>query len=265
MQATIYVTAAAFQTAHAIKDLTHHERLDLGDEVPDLVASPGYHMKNANKLKLVALPEELANVLDALDALDGTTEATTGVRIVEFVGSSATLENFGVRVVGCGESIVTMPANLRGCIFEGAPNLPDKYSEIVRYWSGDTMNVSTSGAAYFQCSLNEYMVDLGPDPVDAPVINDRLLSEGIVVAVCGLADRLVGVSSDAYVEIRFPIDPDMLGNEPDAFRSKGDYGRSSKGSDRVFLKVADILASPDPDHIYIDLLRNELIDYGYWY
>lgn len=127
------------------------------------------------------------------------------------------------------------------------------------------MNVSTSGAAYFQCALNEYMVDLGPDPVNAPVIKDRLLSEGIVVAVCGLADRLSRLSLDAYVEVRFQIDPDILGNEPDAFRSTGDYGGSSKGSDRVFLRVADILASPDPDHIYIDLLRNELIDYGYWY
>lgn len=119
MQAIIYVTAEAFQTANAIKDPTHHERLDLGDEMPDLIASPGYHLKNANKLKLAALPEEFSNALDALDAPDDINKGSSGVRIVECVGSSATLENFGVKVVECVESIVTMPANLRGCIFEG--------------------------------------------------------------------------------------------------------------------------------------------------
>jgi len=29
--------------------------------------------------------------------------------------------------------------------------------------------------------------------------------------------------------------------------------------------VADIRRSPNPNHILIDVIRNELLDYGYWY
>lgn len=227
MQATIYVTAEAFETAQSIKDLDHYDRATLCDEVPDFAVQSGYHFKNGNKLRLAVLP--------------------------------------GDATVECVESMATFPANLRGCIFEAAPNLPPDYAEIVTYWSGDTVNASSSGAAYYQCALNEYMVNLGPDPVYGPVVNDRLLSEGIVIAVTGLAQLLAGMAAEAFIEIKVPIDAEMLGIEPEAFRSTSKYDTSLERFDQVFLKVADILASPDPDRVYIDLLCNELIDYGYWY
>lgn len=227
MQATIYVSNEAYQTAQTIKDLDYYARANLCDELPGFENHPGYHLKNANKLKLALLP---------VDASIATVSPE-----------------------------VTMPANLRGCIFEGAPDLPPGYADIVTYWSGEAVNSNTSGAVYFQCSLNEYMVDLGPDPVNAPVINDRLLSEGIVVETSGVADLLRDLSQGDFIEIKFPIDPAMLGVEPDDFVSTGKYGVTGERYERVFLKVADILASPDRDHIYIDLLCNELLDYGYWY
>lgn len=232
MQATIYVTTEAYQTTQIIKDLDYYDRTNLCDELPDLANRPGYHLKNANKLKLAILPIN-ANIIQCLNHMDSPQ--------------------------------VSMPANLRGCIFERAPDLPPGYADIVGYWSGKTVNTNTSGAVYFQCQLNAYMVDLGTDPVDEPVINDLLLSEGIVVAILGFAAMLPRLSPEDFIEIRFPLDLAMLGVEPDDFRSVEDYGMSAEYGDRVFLKVADILASPDRDRVYIDLLCNELIDYGYWY
>jgi len=235
MQANIYVTTEAYQTAQHIKDLDYYDRQNLCDEVPGFDKRPGYHLKNANVLKLAVLPDD-AMVIDPAS-----------------IGRALS---------------VSAPANLRGCIFEGAPNLPEGYADTIAFWSGASINLATSGAAYFQCSLNEYMVDLGPDPVFEPVVNDRLLSEGIVILISGVSALLTGLSPDAYIELKFPIDPAMLGIEPDDFRSMKDYvieDSNAERFDKVFLKVSDVLASPDPDRIYIELLRNELIDYGYWY
>lgn len=235
MQATIYVSAEAYQTAQAIKDLDYYDRLNLSDEMSDFDKQPGYHLKNANTLKLAVLP--------------------AGAMVIEPSAIGRPLS-------------MSAPANLRGCIFEGAPNLPAKYSDIIAYWSGASINLSSSGAAYFQCPLNEYMVDLGPDPVSEPVVNDRLLSEGIVIFISDVSKLVEGLSADTYVEIKFPVDPAMLGVELDDFRSIKDYvleNAQGEHYDQVFFKVADILQSPDPDRIYIELLRNELIDYGYWY
>jgi len=235
MQATIYVTAEAYQTAQAIKDLDYYDRLNLSEETPNFNTRPGYNLKNANNLNLAVLPD--------------------GAMIIDPCAIGRPLS-------------MSAPANLRGCIFEGAPNLPEGYADIIAYWSGASINLNTSGAAYFQCALNEYMVDLGPDPVFEPVVNDRLLSEGVVLAITDVSKLTEGLPREAYIEIRFPVDPAMLGVEIDDFRSIKDYSiESAEGLhyDKVFLKVADILQSPDPDLIFIELLRNELIDYGYWY
>lgn len=231
-QATIYVTQEAYDTAMMIKDLDHHDRANLSDELPDLANQPGYHLKNANKLKLEVLPDD-AKIVLCLNHINAPQ--------------------------------VLMPSNLRGCIFEMAPDLPEGYADIVAYWSGPTINSNTSGAVYFQNQQNEYMVDLGADPVAAPVINDRLLSEGVVIAISGFDQFLTGLLPEDFVEISFPIDVAMLGIEPDDFRSTGEYSAACEYTGQVFLKVADILTSPNPDRIYIDLLCNELIDYGYWY
>ena len=228
MQATIYVTNEAYQAAQSIKDLDYYDRMNLCDEISDLAERPGYHFKNANKLKLAPLPDA-ANII-----------------------RPDTLE-------------VSMPANLRGCIFEMAPNLPLGYADIVGYWSGGTVNTNTSGGVYFQCPLNEYMVDLGHNACDAPIVNDRLLSEGVVVAISGLAKILTNLTPEDFIEIRVPIDQNMLSVEGCSFNSGSQYKATNGCYELVFLKVADILASPDTDRVYIDLLRHELLDYGYWY
>lgn len=235
MPATIYVTAEAYETAQAIKDLDYYDRLNLSDETPDFDKRPGYHLKNANVLQLAVLPDDAIVIAPSS------------------IGRQLSM---------------SAPANLRGCIFEDAPNLPEGYADIITYWSGASINLTTSGAAYFQCALNEYMVDLGPDPVFEPVVNDRLLSEGVVLAISDVSKLTDSLSPDAYIEIRFPVDPAMLGVEIDDFRSIKDYSidnAQGQHHDKVFLKVADILQSPAPDRIYIELLRNEMIDYGYWY
>lgn len=276
-QATIYVTNEAFQTSQTIKDLTNHERNNFCDEVPDLYNREGYHLKNANSLQLAPLPAAARVVL--VLSLGGDLEAPQ----------------------------VSVPANLRGCIFEKAPDLPEDYADIVTYWSGPAVNSNSSGAAYYQCPLNAYMVDLtgafeghaqagtstgtekvapggigggtdgathgdaddvasgGTMPFLVPAVTDRLLSEGVVVAVTGLSMILLGLSPDDFIEIKVPIDEDMLGNQPEAFQSTKDYSCIAEQYERVFLKVADIQASPDRDRVFIDLLRNELLDYGYWY
>lgn len=226
-QATIYVNQAAYDTAMTVKDLDYYQRSTLCDDMPGFENRPGYHLKNANKLKLAVLPN-----------------AARVVRVA---------------------STITMPVNLRGCIFERAPDIPQDYADIVTYWSGLTVNANTSGAVYFQCHLNAYMVEIGPEVFDVPVINDRLLSEGVVVAITGIAALLDGLSPEDFIEIRVPVDLDMLSYEPEAFRSNEKYGVTEDHSEQVYLKVADILASPDRDRIYIDLLCNELLDYGYWY
>ncbi len=237
MQATIYVTPAAYATAQTIKDLDYFDRTSLCDEIPGFENRQGYHFKNANKLRLAPLPDN-SNV--AMSLSHGHVSPPDSPK-------------------------VGMPAHLRGCIFEQAPNLPKDYAEIVTYWSGETVNSSTSGAVYFQCPLNEYMVDLGADPVEGPVVNDRLLSEGVVVQITGLAPTIQHLSPEDFIEIVFPVDLDMLGVEPDGFRSAGQYGAMTDLMERVYLKVQDILNSPDQDRVFIDLLCNELIDYGYWY
>jgi hypothetical protein len=236
MQATIYVSQQAFDTVNAIKDLDYYDRANLCDDDPDIATRSGYHLKSARKMRFAALPEN-ATIVRSADAIQGSVSTT-------------------------------MPNNLRGCIFDGAPDLPQLYAEIVSFWSGESLNTSASGAAYFQCSLNEYMVDLGSEPIDAPIVTDRLLSEGIVLAIRGISTILHGLSPEVYIEVRFPIDQAMVGFEPDDFRSSNGYAADVERIehyDQVYLKVADILISPDPDRVYIDLLCNELIDYGYWY
>ena len=230
MHATIFLTDEAFSTSQIIKDLDHNDRAQLCDEEPDFALRPGYHLKNASKLRVDPVPS-----------------------------------GAGVRCVECVESAVSFPENLRGCIFEGAPNLPPEYAEIVQYWSGPAVNATSAGAVYYQNPLNEYMVDLGPDAVYGPVVTDRLLSEGIVVAITGLRTMVAEMAVEDFVELHVPLDEEMLGIEPDAFRSSSGYNTHQQRFEKIFLKVSDILASPDLDHIYIDLLCNELIDYGYWY
>lgn len=245
MQARIYVTHDALETAEAIKDLDYHSRMLLTDnEAADPSTKPGYYLKNANKLKLAVIPAD-ARVGVCLSPEDPITFRRH----------------------------VSMPAALRGCIFEKAPHLPHRYADIVTFWSGEPVNANTSGAVYFQNPLNEYMVELaaisdsGDDQTiltAAPV--DRLLSEGIVVCISGVEDLIADLSLRHFIEVRIPVSQDMLGVEPDDFRSDKAYDLSAEQQcERIFISVADIICSPDRDRIYIDVIRHELFDYGFFY
>lgn len=246
MQARIYVTHDALETAEAIKDLDYHSRMLLtDDEAADPSTKPGYYLKNANKLKLAALPAD-ARVGVCLSPEDPITFRRH----------------------------VSMPANLRGCIFEKAPLLPNRYADIVTYWSGKPVNATASGTVYFQNPLNEYMVDLAvisdADDHDLAVLAaapvDRLLSEGIVVCISAVEDLIADLSLRHYIEIRIPVSQSMLGVEPDDFRSDKPYDVSAEQQcERIFISVADIICSPDRDRIYIDVIRHELFDYGFFY
>jgi len=243
---TIYVTDQALSVALTIKDLSQSERLALSDDpATDLSTSEGYYLKNANRLNLAALPPD----------------AIVGCRLTPDVPEVYNRH-------------ISLPSNLRGCLFEKA-NLPEGYAANVTYWSGLPLNSNTSGACHFQPPENEYMVDMSAleaviagdgNEADASVLIDALLSEGVVVCIKDVERLLDDLSIHHYIEVQIPVDDEMLGIEPDAFRSTKPYPTGpSQQYERVFLKVADIVRAPDRDRIYIDLLRHQLLDYGHWY
>lgn len=234
MSAIIYVTEAAFATLQRIKDLDYYDRSLLIEEEPKLAETPGFYLKNAKKMNFAPLPSE-ADIAAVISPDSGS------------------------------DIRVSFPTELRGCIFEKAPYLPESYADIITYWSGETFNPNTSGAVYFQAKLNEYCVDLGSDASSDPAINDQLLSEGVVVSINGLLSLVQGLPRESFIQIEVSLDTSMLGIEQGNFLSSKEYDIHSNQVDTIFLKVADVLDSPNPDCIYIDLLRHELLDYGYWY
>ncbi len=234
MSAILYVTEVAFATLQRIKDLDYYDRSVLTEEEPALAEAPGFYFKNAKKMNFSPLPSE-ADIAVVI-----TPDSVSDVRL-------------------------SFPAELRGCIFEKAPYLPEGYADIVTYWSGETFNPNTSGAVYFQAKLNEYCVDLGSNASSDLIVNDQLLSEGVVVSITGLSSLVQGLSRESFIQIAVPLDTSMLGIEQGNFLSSKEYDIHSNQVDTIFLKVADVLDSPDPDCVYIDLLRHELLDYGYWY
>lgn len=44
------------------------------------------------------------------------------------------------------------------------------------------------------------------------------------------------------------------------------YNRgTNQRSEHIFLKVSDIRRAPDPDQVFVDALRYEELDYGFYY
>lgn len=241
MQATIYVTPAALQTAQEMDDLSHYQRVSLADEqATDPTMREGYYLKSPSKTKLAALPADAV------------------IKIILFPEEPDIFNKH-----------VQAPDNLRGCLFENAPNLPAKYAASILYWSGQAFNPNNSGAVYYQCPSNEYMVNIVPDDWMAqgvePFIPDRLLSEGVVIAIGGLVDLITGLQPNDYIEVQIPLDEAMLGIEADFSHSSRTY-RLDAGlrRERIFLKVEDVLSSPDPDNAYLEI-RQEWNSYGYVY
>ena len=246
MTATIYTTKEALATVLAIRDLDYYDRCSLSDNpATDLTGKEGYYLKTGNMPRIAALPED-AQVVARVLMIDQSKYAMH----------------------------VNIPTQLRGCIFENAPNLPPRYRAIITFWSGEPLNTNAGGAAYYQNPMNSYMIDLSPLDAEQEIGNhggnvaaiDALLSEGIVVHITGLGALTSQASDDGYVEIEIPIDESMLFLDNPDLRTERTY-RQLPGEriERIFLKVQDIRASPDPDNIFMDALRYEEMDYGFYY
>lgn len=245
MTVTIYVTKEAMATVLKIKDLDYYDRCCLADnEATDLTCKEGYYLKTTHKLNIEPLPDD-ASLVASLRTSDA---------------------DYSERV--------SIPASLRGCIFEKAPNLPPRYKEIIEYWSGEPLNTNAGGAVYYQNPMNAYVVDLAPLDAANEAGNyggnvagmDELLSEGVVVQITGLGIALGGAPNEGFVEIEIPLDEAMLALDNPEFLTGRPYAQSTdQRSERIFLKVSDIRRSPDPDHIFVDALRYEELDYGFYY
>jgi hypothetical protein len=245
MTATIYTTKEAIQTVLAIKDLDYYDRCCLADnDATDLTRKAGYYLKTTHERSPAALPEN-------------------AVLIASIRASAASYPDW-----------ISFPANLRGCVFEKAPQLPPRYKEIIEYWSGEPLNTNAGGAAYYQNPLNAYSVDLSPLDAAIEAGNcsgnvagmDALLSEGVVVYIVGLGRTLRNAPDDGFVEIEIPLDDALLILDNPEFLTGKPYDRSAgERCERIFLSASDIHRSPDPDQIFIDVLRYEELDYGFYY
>lgn len=231
MQAILFISAEAMTTVNAIKELDYYSRVSLSDQPEtDLTTAPGYFL-NTNTLYLAALPAGAEVVIH----LTPTHQATY-------------------------RQHVSMPANLRGVIFSGAPNLPPHYAEIISFWSPLVQTMHHRSAVYFQNEMNNYCVQLvDPDDAgdacvmdDADHAGDFLISDGLVVTVTGLAAMVADLKPDLFVSLSIPINPSMLGLELEGYRSKEEYTTDpALQMETLYLRIADILASPDPNHIAI--------------
>lgn len=245
MTATIYVTKEAWATSQLIKDLDYYDRCELSDtEATDLTCKEGYYLKNANLMRIAPLPDD-ARIVLRLRPEDSELYSRH----------------------------VSLPAFLRGCIFEKA-KVPERYAEIIRYWSGETLNSNVGNAAYYQSPALSYEVDLSALHANPDLFSQRrstpeidaLLSEGVVVFISGLGNLLADVPNDAFVEVTIPIDDAMLGLDNGNFMTEKSYDlRPSSRVERIFLLVSDIRNSPDPNRIYADAVRYEELDYGFYY
>lgn len=245
MTATIYTTKEAMATILAIKDLDYYDRCCLADnEETDPTRKPGYYLKTTHERTPAPLPEN-AMLVASIRASDA--DYSERVRI---------------------------PADLRGCVFEKAPHLPPRYKEIIRYWSGEPLNTNAGGAAYYQNPLNAYAIDLSALDAAHEAGNfsgnlagvDALLSEGVVVQITGLRKIVENAPAEGFVEVELPLDDALLALDNPEFLTGKPYDRStSQRSERIFLRVSDIRQSPDPDQIFVDALRYEELDYGFYY
>jgi hypothetical protein len=129
-------------------------------------------------------------------------------------------------------------------------------------------------AVYLQNEMNSYCVQLvDPDDAgDACVVDDAdqagdfFISDGLGVTVTRLAAMVADLKPDLFVSLSIPINQSMLGLELEGYRSEEECTTDpAPQMETLYLRIADILASPDPNHIAISAIRIELSDYGYTY
>lgn len=240
MPATIYVTPASLATMTLIAPLDYYDRCTLSDDpTTDPTRREGYYLKDLSCLSVSVLPDG-AHIALRLNA---------------------------------GAAEVSFPTELRGCIFERAPHLPPNYQSIIAYWSGSMINSNADCAAYYQCPAQRYDVSLAalearPELISrrnsTPLI-DALISEGVVVSIANLGALLSDAAEDDFVSLVLPLDDDLLGLANGGFLAESSYNVTSERTQLIFLRVADIRRSPEPQRIYIDILRYEELDYGFYY
>lgn len=244
MQATIYISTATMATVNAIIHLDYYDRVSLGDDDPaaDLSTSPGYYL-NTNALQLAELPAD-ANIVMHITPAD-----------------PAVFHRY-----------LSIPANLRGPIFSGAPNLMRDYAKIINWWSPLVPANYHRGAVFYQNVLNSYCVHLNDEGSDALAGDgtsdavDTLLSDSVVVVLTGLAAAVAEMTPNQFIALTIPVNRDMLGIEMEGYQSAREYlAGSTQQSETLYLKISDVLASPDPDIIIISAIKGELFDYGYTY
>src|SRR5471030_1750228 len=151
-------------------------------------------------------------------------------------------------------AMVSFDASLRGIIFERSQNLPDRYAEIVRHWAGEPLNSNVGNAAFYQNPMQAYDIDLSAVHDNYDLFSQRQSSTA--------ADA----PADAFVEIALPIDESMVRLDNGEFLTEKAYDLRDTGRvERIFLRVSSIRNSPDPSRIFVDILRYEELDYGFYY
>jgi len=240
MPATIFVDQTAFDLMSMLAPLDYYDRCTLSDiSETDPTGKPGYYLKSLSHLTVSVLP----------------------------AGAHIALH------LHAGDSAVSFPTDLRGCIFEHAPCLPPDYHAIISYWSGAPVNSNAGGAAYYQCPSQTYHVslaalDANPDLISSRIstpLIDALISEGIVVSIVGLNSKLANALDNDFVSIALPIDNDLVCLDNGGFLTDQPHRTDTARAEHIFLKVADVRKSPNPNAIYIDILRFEELDYGLYY
>jgi len=122
--------------------------------------------------------------------------------------------------------------------------------------------------------MNAYVIDLSPLDAEHEPGNyggnvaaiDALLSEGVVVSITGLGTLTSDAREEEFVEVEIPIGGTLLFLDNSKFRTQRAYNQPpSERTERIFLMVADIRNSPNPERIFVDALRYEELDYGFYY
>jgi hypothetical protein len=87
------------------------------------------------------------------------------------------------------------------------------------------------------------------------------LSNAVVVCMQNVLALIAGMDPRQYIEIHIPVDTDMLGMHREKFDSGAAYVISTSPTcERIYLKVQDVLDSPNPDFIAFAVLHTENFD-----
>lgn len=170
-----------------------------------------------------------------------------------------------------------LPYTLFGCVFSEASHLPDNYEAILDYWNPPVGKSFDTGAAYYQNQHQSYMVQIDEDNEGNEIIydSDRLLTEGFVAHLSITPEQITQIKAIhtpfAFIEVKIPVDHEFfLGEEtyPVNINNILDLTNEcnlSAPTLSIYLSVSDILMSPDPENIFMDMFNYEMIDYGYHY